>query len=253
MPVLRCYGMNKLISSVWVRVFAVAFLSASAFAVVDPNAPSTAQLEVTANTAFNRGQYNTALPVLKKLAGTFKDQPARLGPINEKIRVCEKAIASLANAVVPALAPVAAAPSEAMVAENRRVHPAPKPGALRELTIKELGNFEYDQEHGGNIPADVKRLSGAKVRLNGYMLPMDQADNITQFLLVPSLYGCCIGGQPPQVQHQVMAQCPKGKATNYCPDEIIIEGTLKVEEKKDDGYIVTIFSLDVSSVKAAPK
>ena len=128
----------------------------------------------------------------------------------------------------------------------------PRPARSYETTIKDLGNFEYDQEKGGNIPADVKALSGAKVRLRGYMIPMDQAENITQFALVPSLFSCCFG-QPPQIQHTIVVNCPKGKAVSYCPDEIIVEGNLKVEEKKDDGYIVSLFEIDVSSVKPAPR
>ena len=40
-------------------------------------------------------------------------------------------------------------------------------------------------------------------------MPMDQSENITQFALVPSLFGCCYG-QPPQIQHGVIVTCPKG-------------------------------------------
>ena len=40
---------------------------------------------------------------------------------------------------------------------------------------------------------------------------------------------------------------------SYYPDEIIVEGTLKVEEKKEDGFIVSIFEMDVNSVKPAGK
>jgi hypothetical protein len=47
--------------------------------------------------------------------------------------------------------------------------------------------------------------------------------------------------------------CPKGKAVSYYQDEIIVEGNLKVEEKKDDGFIVSIFELECTSVKPAPK
>ena len=226
------------------------FITIPARATVDPTPPSTAQLETRATTAFNRGDYNTALPVLKKLSETYKDEPARLGPVQEKIRVCEKALASLkAAAAPPVIVPGA---NEASSAELRKVHATPKAGEIVELTIKELGNFDYDQEHGGNIPADVKQLTGAKIQLRGFMIPMDQAENITQFALVPSLFACCVG-QPPQIQHTIVCDCPKGKAIGYCPDEIIIEGTLKVEEKKDDGYIVSIFSLGVTSVKPAPR
>jgi len=221
--------------------------------VSDGNPPSTAQLEVRANTAFNRGEYNTALPILQKLADKFKDEPTRLMPIQEKIRVCEKALAALKTvpATLPSVTSNTATPNTTS-AETRKPHKVPKPGEVLELTIKDLGNFEYDQEHGGNIPADVKALTGSKIRLRGFMIPMDQAENITQFALVPSLFACCFG-QPPQIQHTIVVTCPKGKAVGYCPDEIIVEGALKVQEKKDDGYIVSIFDMDVASVKPAPK
>jgi hypothetical protein len=215
---------------------------------VDENPPSTAQLEIRANQAFNRGEYNAALPILKKLTATFANEPARLAPLQEKIRVCEKALASLKNAG-PATQPAAA---DATSAEARKPHKAPKPGDVAEMTIKELGNFDYDQDHGGNIPADVKAMSSSTIRLRGYMIPMDQAENITQFALVPSLFSCCFG-QPPQIQHTIVVNCPKGKAVGYCPDEIVVEGKLNVAEKKDDGYIVSIFEMDVHSVKPAPK
>ena len=95
-------------------------------------------------------------------------------------------------------------------------------------------------------------MSGSKVRLRGFMIPMDQTENITQFALVPSLFACCYG-QPPQVQHTVVCETPKGKAVSYFPDEIQVEGTLKVQEKRDEGFIVSVFELNVSSVKPAVK
>jgi hypothetical protein len=136
--------------------------------------------------------------------------------------------------------------------ETRKPHAAPKPGQVQEMGIKELGNFEYDQERGGTIPDDVKRLTGSTVRLRGFMIPMDQAENITQFALVPSLFSCCFG-QPPQIQHTIVVNCPKGKAVSYFPDEIMVEGKLTVQEKKDDGYVVSLFEVQANSVKAAPK
>jgi hypothetical protein len=51
----------------------------------------------------------------------------------------------------------------------------------------------------------------------------------------------------------VVASCPPGKAVGYSPDEIVVEGKLNVDEKKDDGYIISIFEVTVTSVKAAPK
>jgi hypothetical protein len=206
-------------------------------------------LEFRANQAFTRNEYAVALPLLQKLEQQLKDQPDRVAPVQEEIRVCQKNIA-LAQAAIP----VAPGPADQveMSAEKRTKHPAPKPGDVLAMTIKELGNFEYDADKGGNIPEDVKALNGATLRLNGFMIPMDQATNISQFALVPSLFACCFG-QPPQIQHTIIVNCPKGKAVAYYPDEISVEGKLKVDEKKEDGFIVSIFEMECSSVKPAAK
>ena len=136
--------------------------------------------------------------------------------------------------------------------DDRKPHKKPKDGEAYTLLIQELGNFEYDQEKGGNIPKDVQALTGSTVKLTGYMIPLDQADKIKQFVLVPDLFACCFG-QPPQVQHGIIVNCPEGKAVSYYPEQIVVEGKLKVEEKKDDGFIISIFEVAVDSVKPAPK
>jgi hypothetical protein len=222
-----------------------------------PTETNLAALEVRADQHFLGGEWAKALPMYKKMAEMLKDDPAKLGPVEERIRVCEKNIAKLAKAnlqakpATPTAAPVVANAAPP-TGEQRKPHAAPKDGQTMDLLIKELGNFDFDQEKGGNIPDDVKRLSGHPVRLRGFMIPMDQADNITKFALVPDLFACCFG-QPPQIQHMVVANCPPGKAVSYSPDEILVEGKLNVEEKKDDGYIISIFEVTVSSVKAAPR
>jgi hypothetical protein len=129
--------------------------------------------------------------------------------------------------------------------------PAPKAGeAVSFASVRDLGNFDYDADKGGNIPADVLALNGSTVRLRGFMIPMDQAESITSFALVPALPGCQFCAPVP-VQEVVVARVPKGKALAYFPDELVVEGKLTVREKKEDGCIVSIFELDVTSVKPA--
>jgi len=216
-----------------------------------------AQLATRAQQAFNRGEYALALPLLRKVAAESENQPAKLASIMERIRVCEKALAA-AKAEMEAKVAKGIDPQadQSLRPDNspeaRKPHPAPTAGKTYDLTIQDLGNFEYDQEKGGNIPGDVQRLTGSSVRLKGYMIPMDQAENITQFALVPSLFACCFG-QPPQIQHTIVVNCPKGKAVPYTADEILVEGTLTVKEKKDDGYIISVFEMEVASVKLAPQ
>jgi len=211
--------------------------------------PAPTSIEIRAQEEFGRANWGAALPLLNRVAQQLKDsnQGDRLGAIEEQIRVCQKNLATAAGAVAAKVDKTAPE-----TGDNRKKHPAPKDGDVREMSIKELGNFEYDAEVGGGIPADVKALSGATVKLHGFMIPMDQADSITQFALVPSLFACCFG-QPPQVQHTIVVHLPQGKGVSYFPDEITVQGKLTVDEKKEDGFIVSVFEVEASSVKPAAK
>lgn len=228
-------------SFIFCLVMSVAVVSAQTTQpAATPDLPPTSALELRATQAFNRGEYAIALPILQKLAEHWKDQPDRLGPVSEQIRVCEKNLAADKAAAAAAKTPA------------RVPHAPPKPGQVVEIAIKDLGNFEYDSEHGGNVPADVTALTGGKFRLRGYMIPMNQAEKITQFALVPDLFACCFG-QPPQLQHTIVVNCPPDRGVDYFADEIVVQGTLKVEEKKDEGFIISLFELDADSVKARPQ
>ena len=218
-----------------------------------------AALELRATQAFNGGEYALALPMLEKLAEQLAaDQPERVALIEEQIRVCQKNLEETeasdpqADSTLKPDALLANLNDPPTSAEERKVHEKPADGETLELTIKELGNFEYDAETGGNVPEDVLALSDVTIQIRGFMIPMDQADRITKFALVPDLASCCFG-QPPQIQHTVMVNAPEGKAVSYYPDEIVVEGKLTVEEKKDEGYIVSLFEMTASSVKPAAK
>ncbi|MFI5378770.1 MAG: DUF3299 domain-containing protein [Tepidisphaerales bacterium] len=208
------------------------------------------RMEKNANIAFDRQSYTQALALYQKLLTMLPKGSEKIKPIEEKVRVCQKALADqlLAN---PQLIPGNTADPVATSPEERKAHVKPKDGGVYEISIKQLGNFDYDAEKGGNIPKDVVDLTGIKIRTRGFMLPLDQADRITEFALVPSLFACCFG-QPPQVQHTLVVRTPKGKAVNYFPDEIVVEGTLSVTERKEDGLVVSLFEIACTSVKPAP-
>src|SRR3569623_151967 len=94
--------------------------------------------------------------------------------IHEQIKACDKNIKELA-AVMPV--PPQDAGSEPKVetaAAKRKKHVPPANGGVLALSAKELGNFEYDADKGGNIPDDVKKLTGSKIRVQGFMIPLDQ-------------------------------------------------------------------------------
>jgi hypothetical protein len=210
------------------------------------DAPSTrpakfntlAELESAALKAFESGDYAAALPLLKDLSVRLRNEPDRVGPLLEKVRVCEANLSQ--QAVIEGInAP-------------RTPHQKPADGDVYELGLQKLGNFAYDAEKGGGIPEDVAALSGSTIRISGYMIPIDESDRISKFVLVPDLFACCFG-QPPSLQHTVTVVCPPGKAVGYYPEPINVTGTLKVEEKRDEGFVISLFEVTATSVRPAVK
>jgi len=136
-------------------------------------------------------------------------------------------------------------------AKDRKVHPATQPGQILEISIKELGNFDFDDDKGSPIPDDVKALSGVTIKLHGVMVPMDQAEHITKFALAP--LDLFTTNKSPPLQQTIVVTCPFDKPVNYEAGEIVVQGKLKVGIVKDDGFIVQIFEIDDASVKPASK
>ena len=79
---------------------------------------------------------------------------------------------------------------------------------------------------------------------------MDQADDIKEFALIAKFGD---DQHPPKIQQTIVVTCPRGKAVEYYSDEIVVQGKLTVDVVKDEGYIVSIFALETTSVKPVAK
>jgi len=116
------------------------------------------------------------------------------------------------------------------------------------LPFDELSAWPYEDGLKG-MPKRVKELDGKKVLMTGFMLPIDEVQNIKEFLLVQSLWSCCYG-QPPDINGIVRCVMPKDKRTDYFFDPLKIIGTFKVEATVMDGYCVDIYQLHIESIEA---
>ncbi|HTS15980.1 MAG TPA: DUF3299 domain-containing protein [Verrucomicrobiae bacterium] len=92
------------------------------------------------------------------------------------------------------------------------------------------------------IPGFIKKLDGQNIEMVGFMMPLSEVKNITEFILVPSLWGCCYG-QPPAVNHVVVVKMPPGQTTKFYNDVIRVRGKFAVGETKQDGYTVSLYVL----------
>lgn len=142
--------------------------------------------------------------------------------------------------------------AEAMLQAERKLAEQIKSGKItgldKILPFDELTSWAYEDGLKG-MPKRIKDLSGKKVLMTGFMLPIDEVQNIKEFLLVQSLWSCCYG-QPPDIHGIVRVVMPKGKRTDYFFDPLKIIGTFKVEATVMDGYCVDIYQLHLESLEA---
>ena len=215
-----------------------------------PIRADSAALMARADQAFAAGEYATALALYRKLEPNIQDADQRAG-VQEKIRVGERFAKESGKELSPTTQPGQS--SRAPATQPQRVpHAKPAPAQTLEVTLHTLGNFDYDEEKNTPIPDDVKALSGTIIRIQGQMLPLEQAGRVTRFLLINDLMSCCFG-QAPKLQNVAMVYLPKDKWLEPTSERLLIEGTLTVEIKKDDGFVVSLFEIAPSSIKYAPQ
>jgi hypothetical protein len=126
--------------------------------------------------------------------------------------------------------------------------PADVDPRYKKLEFDTLKSWTY-VEGKTPIPAFIKALDKKDVEMVGFMMPLTEVKNITQFLLVPSLWGCCYG-QPPAVNHIVVVRMPPGQTTKFYDDVIRIRGQFNVGETKQDGYLVSLYVLTAEKIDA---
>lgn len=120
-------------------------------------------------------------------------------------------------------------------------------GVERILPFEEISAWPYQDGLKG-MPEAVKQLDGKSFMMTGFMLPIDEVENIKQFLLVQSLWSCCYG-QPPDINGIVRVVMKGDKRIDYQFEPIKVIGTFKVKASIEDGYCVDIYQLHADSVE----
>ena len=141
--------------------------------------------------------------------------------------------------------------AQAMLAAEAKLKAQIKEGKIkgvdRVLPFEEISAWAYQDGLKG-MPEAVKKLDGTSVMMTGFMLPIDEVENIKQFLLVQSLWSCCYG-QPPDINGIVRVVMKGDKRVNYEFEPIKIIGQFKVKATVEDGYCVDIYQLSTDSVE----
>jgi uncharacterized protein len=101
----------------------------------------------------------------------------------------------------------------------------PTPG-VASIDWRLLGQLDYVS----GIPSDtLKKLDGKRIRIPGFIVPLDDADEQgAEFLLVP-YYGACVHTPPPPPNQMAFVSMSDGKQVKlWLFDAIWMEGTLRI-------------------------
>jgi hypothetical protein len=141
--------------------------------------------------------------------------------------------------------------AEKMLEAEKKLREMVKSGRIagvdQVLPFDQLSGWKYTDGLKG-MPKKVKALDGKKVLMLGFMLPIDEVQDIKEFLLVESLWSCCYG-TPPDINGILRCVMPKDKHLDYQFDPLKIVGTIKVEQTLMDGYCVDIYQLHVDYIE----
>lgn len=122
---------------------------------------------------------------------------------------------------------------------------APLPPGHERIDWKRLGDFAYQQ--GAPLPAEVVALGDRLVGIPGFMLTLGETDQMREFVLVESLWGCCFGSIP-DVNQTVLVRLTAGETSSYTSGPILVTGTLRVGEEREGAFVTSLYRIEDARV-----
>jgi hypothetical protein len=163
----------------------------------------------------------------------------------------------------PAPPPVAAvgdvakaAPVVAPQPEAAAPAPAPTPPTTtagvddaKTVTFDELAGFDYalyaeETKTKHEIPAKIQALSGKKIAVDGYMMPLAyEAGGAKKFILMKNQFGCCYGGTP-KLNEWIEVTMEGGAVAEYQQHVLVTAwGVLEVKPESRDGVATSLYKM----------
>lgn len=129
---------------------------------------------------------------------------------------------ALRAGIIAAIAFLAAAPNTASAQQR----PAAAQRAAVSIDWRLLGQMNPDTRVA---PDTLKRLDGQRVRIPGFVVPLDDAtEEGAEFLLVP-YYGACVHTPPPPANQMAFVTMQGGRSIKLALfDAVWMEGTLRI-------------------------
>lgn len=107
------------------------------------------------------------------------------------------------------------------------------PGKIDDVDPRAAEIMQKVREAWDNAPVVVK-MSGQRVRIPGFVVPLEADDkNIREFLLVP-YFGACIHVPPPPANQLILVKPDKPVSAAWNMVPVWVSGVLEIERKASD-------------------
>jgi len=136
--------------------------------------------------------------------------------------------------------------NQAQHPEVNRVATVEDKEKLINLSFKALTTWTYVAGKTP-IPDYIKGLDGQHVQMAGFMMPLNQTDQVTEFVFMQYFWGCCFG-RPPAANHVVLVKMTNGQKSKFYTEPVCVRGILHVGETREDGYLISLYRLDAETV-----
>jgi len=118
-------------------------------------------------------------------------------------------------------------------------------GDPEEVTFGILAGFDY--EEGMELPGDVSGYNGKQVSISGFMATEDGSEgDVEYFIIINDACGC---EGTPKMNEMVFCVMPSGETTRLKDGRVTVTGKFHVSEEKEEGVVVSLYGLEVDSVK----
>jgi hypothetical protein len=121
-------------------------------------------------------------------------------------------------------------------------------GEIPRLTFHTLMNWAFSGDDRRNPPESVTAYDKKKVRLIGFMYPLEQGKKIHYFCSLRTTQTCCYGPKPRYNQYVLVEMDAPTRFYRLKPVEC--EGVFHVEPNPEEGYIYRLEGKTCSSVES---
>jgi hypothetical protein len=114
------------------------------------------------------------------------------------------------------------------------------------LYFNTLESWAFSKNNPGGCPQSVLEADGKKVKITGFMYPLQEAADLKAFCLLRSTQTCCYGPRPQYNQYVFVEMPQPAKFERLAP--VVVEGKFVVDPKPGEGYI---YRMEGQSVRPA--